>query len=118
MSARVRLQFGSQDAVAPRATPPCDVVARSSTSRCTVETPWSRLPSNGPAAYVSVIDVTTTTGSGHEVRTALLARGETLLSVDADSRDVDGAGNWLGSTAPGPITSAERLAAERPVPTV
>ena len=129
-SARVRLQFGGQDAVAPRVTAPCDVDARSSTSHCSVETPWSRLPGNGPAAYVSVIDVTTTTGtSSYEVRSALLARGETLLSVDADSRDVDAAGNWLGSTAPGltpeelvalveslPLPESARLAAERPVP--
>jgi len=103
---RVRIDTPSQGYSSPLDADPCADTNGAAT--CTVLMPWETATVAGTPLASSVIGVTYPEGSGgsqtysgaYSTRTVVLVRGQTVLTILSDSRDVDANGAWTSSTSP------------------
>lgn len=112
-------------AAAQLASPPC----LPDDPRCVVLLPWGRVTTAQGPAWLNVVDISFDQPA-HRTRVATVVRGDTLLTVTSDSREVSVDFAYGASTAPGlapdiivaralamPLPESMRSAAGRPMAT-
>ena len=110
-------------AAAQLASPPCGI----DDPTCRVLLPWGRVTTSQGPAWISVVDVSFTDPT-HTTRVASVVRGDTLVMVTSDSREVSTDFVYGASGAPGlspdiileralaiPLPESMRAAAGRPM---